>query len=595
VARREFHFGLTAKGSRFHSARPFLFMPRVHLGIIAGNEEENLVRFLDSFQPHVDSISVVRAIGSQEADRTLEIAAGRGCITAEYKNATEAAEWPHVDNFAAARNQTFSMAPDGTDWLMWADADDLLLDTGAETLNKIRAGELSLDSGVVYGPYVTNAQGSYARRIRLVKKDAFTKWVNAVHEDIEHDENVKASWCAELQVLHLPVNNKRTSVVRNRRILEAVPEDKRTGREWWFLFRECETQQDIVPAMQSAIVATGREDLGNEEKFVAYQMIGRWLKEIDEAERPLLEAVRLMPHRREGYAELAKVHLARGSADKALAYVRAMEAQEEPNDPSWTHDASLFGWRAHDLKALAMHKTGRPSDASALRKAWRKRNRPRIAVGHPTCRPEQAAKIREMYFERAARPELVDYIFGVNAGDPEVVDGVKHYPHAVSDAVPEGHSSAVANYNAAAKAAAESAKVVLMAQDDCYPPHGWDAQIMQVMDSRKGQPTVAHLFDGFRQDAIMVLPCFNWSYWAGRQWLFNPEFDGYWSDTEWSWRAINEGVVVDAKHIHFYHDHPAFTGAKSDAEYMRQQNPEAERRGREVFERVAPDAVLAGW
>jgi hypothetical protein len=54
-------------------------------------------------------------------------------------------------------------------------------------------------------------------------------------------------------------------------------------------------------------------------------------------------------------------------------------------------------------------------------------------------------------------------------------------------------------------------------------------------------------------------------------------------------------VVVEAPQIQFYHDHPAFTGAASDAEYMRQQNPEAERRGRAVFERVATDAVKAGW
>ena len=134
-----------------------------------------------------------------------------------------------------------------------------------------------------------------------------------------------------------------------------------------------------------------------------------------------------------------------------------------------------------------------------------------------------------------------------------------------------------------------------MAQDDCYPPHGWDEQIVQAMEPHKGKPAVLHLFDGFRKDQIMVLPCFNWSYWAGRKWLFNPEFDGYWSDTEWSYRAYKEGVVKDGRHIHFYHDHPLFTGAKSDAEYMRQQNPEAERRGRAVFERVAPDAVAAGW
>jgi len=568
-------------------------MPKVHLGIISGNEEDNIVRFLDSFQQHVDTVSVVRAIGNQTPDKTLEIAEARGCLVGEYKNA-DGNDWPHVDNFAAARNQTFSMAPEGTDWLMWADCDDLLAPSAAEVLAKVRSGELDAKEAM-YGPYVVSAGGSYARRCRLVHACVYDKWVNCVHEDIEVKRDTHASWCAEMQIFHMPGVNKRGSVERNKRILESIPPEARTGREWFFLFRECETAGDVPGLLQAAIVATGKDDLAKEEKFLAYLSIGRWLKDVDEAERPLIEAVRLMPARREGYAELAKLHLARGDADKAVAWVLSMESHNDTDEASWIHDASIYGWRAHDIKCAALAKAGKTKDAAAIRKAHRNRNRPRIAVGHPTCRPEQAIKMREMYFERATHPELVDYIFGVNAGDPEVVEGVKHYPHAVSEAVPDGHSSAVANYNAAAKAAAESAKVVLMAQDDCYPPHGWDAQIMQVMDSRKGQPTVAHLFDGFREDAIMVLPCFNWSYWAGRQWLFNPEFDGYWSDTEWSWRAFKENVVVDARHIQFYHDHPAFTAAKSDAAYMRQQNPEAERRGREVFERVAPDAVAAGW
>jgi hypothetical protein len=91
-------------------------------------------------------------------------------------------------------------------------------------------------------------------------------------------------------------------------------------------------QGDITGALTAAVVATGRDDLAKEEKYLAYLSIGRWLKDIEEAERPLLEAVRLMPHRREGYAELAKVHLARGSAEKAVAWCANMEAHDDPDD-----------------------------------------------------------------------------------------------------------------------------------------------------------------------------------------------------------------------------------------------------------------------
>jgi hypothetical protein len=567
---------------------------KIHLGIICGNEAANITRFLDSFQPHVDSVSVVRACGNQTPDETLDIAKARGCITGEYVNGEAGKDWPHVDSFCAARNQSFALAPEGTEWLMWADCDDLLSPTAEQMLAEMRAGR-EIEADIVYSPYVVSAQGSYARRIRLIRATHYTGWINAVHEDIEHDEKQRLIWAPDLQIMHMPGTNKRSSVERNRRILESIPEDKRTSREWWFLYRECEVAQDIPAALAAAVVATGRDDLHDEEKFQAYLSIGRWLKDIEEAERPLLEAVRLMPHRREGYAELVKAHLARGKADKAVAYANAMEAHPAPEEPSWTHDASLYGWRAYDLKAAALAKAGRTKDADRLRRDWTRRHKPRIAVGHPTCRPDKAIKIRELWLERAARPELVAYFFGVNEADHSVVEGLSHLPHEISQAVPEGHSSAVANYNAAARAAASAAKVVVIAQDDIYPPHGWDEQIIRAMEPHKGKPAVLHVFDGFRRDKIMVIPCFNWNYWAGRKWLFNPEFDGYWSDTEWSWRVYKEGVVVEAPHIQFYHDHPLFTGAASDAEYMRQQNPEAERRGRLVFEKVAPDAVGAGW
>lgn len=572
-------------------------MAKIHLGIIVGNEAANITRFLDSFQPHVDSISVVRACGNQPPDETMEVAKTRGCLVGEYLNGETGKDWPHVDNFAAARNQTFALAPAGTDWLMWSDCDDLLADSGAETLAKIRAG-LPIAQGAIYAPYVTNASGSYARRIRLVHTDSYSQWINAVHEDIETKDGTKNTWCAEMQVIHLPENNKRSSVTRNRAILESVPAEKRTGREWWFLFRECETQQDIPKAMEAAIYATAHPDLGDEEKFVAYQTIGRWIKDVDEAERPLLEAVRLMPHRREGYAELCKMHTARGDAGKALAYAYAMEAQPMPDEPSWTHDASLYGWRAHDLKTLALAKAGHTKEAERIRKEWQKRLKPRIAVGHPAGRGQKDIEVRNLWLERAAHPERVAYYFGICESDTEIVEQLQHYPHALAPAVAEGHSSAVANYNAAARAAtASGARIFIMAQSDVYPPHGWDEQVIQAMAPHMDEPTVLHVSDGFNKpgEQLMTIMCFNWRWWLGREWLLCPEYDGYWSDTEFSFRAYRDGTVKDGRHIKFYHDHPIFTGAATDECYRRQQNPEANERGKAVFARRNPDAVAQGW
>jgi hypothetical protein len=52
---------------------------------------------------------------------------------------------------------------------------------------------------------------------------------------------------------------------------------------------------------------------------------------------------------------------------------------------------------------------------------------------------------------------------------------------------------------------------------------------------------------------------------------------------------VRDGIVIDGRHIKFFHNHPAFTGAPSDEHYMRQQNPEANARGKAIFLRRNPD------
>jgi len=95
--------------------------PKISLCVIAGNVEKQIGRFLDAFAPVADEVIVVRASGNLGDDDTLEIARMQGCIIGEYLNFHN---WPHVDDFAAARNTACDMATG--DWLMWADTDDVI-------------------------------------------------------------------------------------------------------------------------------------------------------------------------------------------------------------------------------------------------------------------------------------------------------------------------------------------------------------------------------------------------------------------------------------------------------------------------------------
>jgi hypothetical protein len=559
-------------------------MSKVHLCICATNEADVLPRFLDSFSPHVDAIHVVIARGNTVADTTEEILTARGIPFDIYKNQMPGSEsWPHCDNFADIRHRAFYKGIEaGADWLMWADCDDVLSASAAEFLDGLRADKYDPPGDAIMSPYVTGTDGAYAKRIRLMRASAYKTWENAVHEDIVLDPGARTLWTPELQILHAPLASKTGSTSRNRRILESIPEDDRTGREWFYLFRECELIGNITSAVSAAIRAVLSPDLGDTEKCLAYLTVGRHIADPEGAEPPLIEAARLQPDRREAFFELAKLNYRRGRREKAKAWAHIMNAIDVPEEPAWTHDPSVYGWRGRDL-------------TTAILGDWRSQVKPRrkagirIAVAHPTCRPDEAMAVREMWLQRAVNPDSIEYFFGIADADVPADHQLRDLPHAVSDPVPAGHSSAVANYNAAAMAC--DAPIVIAAQDDIYPPAGWDLAVWNAMQKHTAVPAALWLHDGHRgdRDKLMVLMCVTRPYLKKQGYLLCPEYDGYWSDTEFSWRAWRDGIVHDARHIKFYHNHPAFTGAQSDEHYMRQQNPEANERGKTIFLRRNPD------
>jgi glycosyltransferase involved in cell wall biosynthesis len=152
---------------------------KISLTAITGNCEKDILRFLDTFQPHFDEVVIVRAIGTAEPDRTLEIAKERGCITGEYLN-TKGNDWPHVDDFAAARNYAASLATG--DWLAWADIDDLA--EGLKFARRILAG-LPGTMQIVKCPYILPEQNVDQNfRERFWRNNGKCIWTNALHENL---------------------------------------------------------------------------------------------------------------------------------------------------------------------------------------------------------------------------------------------------------------------------------------------------------------------------------------------------------------------------------------------------------------------------
>jgi hypothetical protein len=143
---------------------------KISLTIICGNVAQYMRRFFVNFADKVDEIVVVRAIGNQEPDESLDIAKEFGAITGEYKNYHAARDWPHVDSFAAARNMAALMATG--DWLLWLDTDDVL---GEGDFCKVRELLEHCDKMNLPGlmlPYRVPEDGVQVMRERFWKKEA---------------------------------------------------------------------------------------------------------------------------------------------------------------------------------------------------------------------------------------------------------------------------------------------------------------------------------------------------------------------------------------------------------------------------------------
>jgi tetratricopeptide (TPR) repeat protein len=148
---------------------------RVSLCMIVKNEEANLPACLATVADLVHEIVVV---DTGSTDRTKEVAARLGAHVFDF---------PWVDNFAAARNESLRQA--SGDWIFWMDADDRLDEENRCKLRALFAGLGSENVAYMMKCRLLVAPGSgEAERVvdhaRLFRRDPQIRWHYRVHEQI---------------------------------------------------------------------------------------------------------------------------------------------------------------------------------------------------------------------------------------------------------------------------------------------------------------------------------------------------------------------------------------------------------------------------
>lgn len=188
-------------------------MITISLCMIVKNEEDTLNRCLDSVQDIVDEIVIV---DTGSTDNTKKVAN-------RYTDKIYDFEW--VEDFSAARNFSFSKAT--KDYILWLDADDVVLE---EDRKKLKLTKQILDSTVdalmmkynVGFDDKGNVTLSYFRE-RLVKRERSFKWIDPIHEYMMVSGNIINS---DIAITHKKIHSDSEDRNINifRRMIEAGKE-----------------------------------------------------------------------------------------------------------------------------------------------------------------------------------------------------------------------------------------------------------------------------------------------------------------------------------------------------------------------------------
>lgn len=349
---------LTEKQIReLHKAGAQIFEKTISLCMICGNEESVILRCLESAKDSFDELCLVSAVGNKPADKTLYAAEkwcaenGKDFKGAHYHNTHDL---PHVDDFGAARNLSFSLA--SGDWILWLDCDDYL-----DAINCARIREAATiippDINGLYAQYLVEKNGAEITRERLIRR-GFGKWKNPIHETCEITG--KTMDCPQIKVFHGDHRHKHhSSAGRNAAILRRTIED--APRHYFYLHTELKMIKDPQAAKYGRAALALLEPDQAEERYVV--LLNMSELEPDKRAEYLHKAARLQPHRREAFAYLCKTALLEGRRSEAVSYFRLMDSLPLPSPLPWTHQGIWYSWAAKALRVDVLRTCGKDAEA----------------------------------------------------------------------------------------------------------------------------------------------------------------------------------------------------------------------------------------
>ena len=261
-------------------------MVKVSLCMIVRDEEKVLERCLESIVDMVDEIVIV---DTGSVDSTKEIAG---------KFTDKIYDFPWIDDFAAARNVSFSK---GTgEYLMWMDADDIFPASEKRKFFDLKEKLQQEPCDVVMMLYDAgfdkNGKVSFSYyRERLIRNCSLANWKGCVHEVIPPFGKVQYE---EIHFEHRKAETEYSD--RNLRIYEKMLSNgqKLDAREQFYYGRECYYHGKYEKAAEAFESFLKEPSAWLENKLEAVRFLSSSLQAMGKKEKAfdvLLQGLRLAP------------------------------------------------------------------------------------------------------------------------------------------------------------------------------------------------------------------------------------------------------------------------------------------------------------
>jgi hypothetical protein len=258
-----------------------------------------------------------------------------------------------------------------------------------------------------------------------------------------------------------------------------------------------------------------------------------------------------------------------------------MMALPIPSKTYWTLNREWYDWKGFYLYTQTLRLTAQYAEAERLERDRFEKGGKKISLLHATRgRPDQALAARDLWLSMASKPEQVEHIFATDGNDP-TAGPLAGFSRVV---ISEEGGGCVAAWNEAARAS--QGEILIQMSDDWVPPRGWDETVIDRIGDTLN-PSVLAISDGHRTDDLLCMAILTRRRLEDQGgFLFHPDFKSVFSDNYFTAMAQKDGVMIAARDVVFYHNHPAFTTAPGDKTYIETNSPARYNEGKEVFDRL---------